>query len=153
MHMVSLLMQMDQLLFLIGKKEILIYEEVGPKYDLSEIRRLPFEEPVVYEDSIEGMIEIMDPNFGNLWTNIPKKMFEDFGFKYGDKVKTVITYKGEEVFNQELPYFKSFSYAQDHSLMIYHNELNKIALAEVVGNMARNYNLGYGTDYKVVFMR
>ncbi|MBR5341808.1 MAG: SAM-dependent chlorinase/fluorinase [Erysipelotrichaceae bacterium] len=132
---------------------IISYEEVGPKYDLSEIRRLPFEEPVVYEDSIEGMIEIMDPNFGNLWTNIPKKMFEDFGFKYGDKVKTVITYKGEEVFNQELPYFKSFSYAQDHSLMIYHNELNKIALAEVVGNMARNYNLGYGTDYKVVFMR
>ena len=132
---------------------IISYEEVGPKYDLSEIRRLPFEEPVVYEDSIEGMIEIMDPNFGNLWTNIPKKMFEDFGFRYGDKVKTVITYKGEEVFNQELPYFKSFSYAQDHSLMIYHNELNKIALAEVVGNMARNYNLGYGTDYKVVFMR
>ena len=132
---------------------IISYEEVGPKYDLSLIKRLDIIEPTVYEDRIEGSFEIMDPNFGNLWSNIPKKVFEEFGFKYGDKIKTIIYKKDKEVFNSELFYYKSFSMAEDHSVMIYNNELNKIGVAEVVGNLAKDYNLGYGADYKVVFMR
>ena len=130
---------------------IITYEQVGPKYDLSEIKRLEIIEPEIKDNKIVGTFEIMDPNFGNLWGNIPKKMFEDFGFKYGDKVKTTIYKKGEKVFEQDLYYYKSFSLAEDHTVMIYNNELNKISIAEVVGNVAKDYNLGYGNDYRVEF--
>ena len=132
---------------------IISYEQVGPKYELSEIKRLEIVEPTIENNRIIGTFEIMDPNFGNLWGNIPKKMFEDFGFKYGDKVKTIIYKNDKEVFNQELYYYKSFSMAEDHTVMIYNNEMNKISIAEVVGNVAKDYNLGYGSEYKVVFER
>lgn len=130
---------------------IITYEQVGPKYDLSEIKRLEIVEPEIKDNKIVGTFEIMDPNFGNLWGNVPKKMFEDFGFKYGDKVKTTIYKRDEKVFEQELYYYKSFSLAEDHTVMIYNNELNKISIAEVVGNVAKDYNLGYGNDYRVEF--
>lgn len=132
---------------------IISYEQVGPKYELSEIKRLEIVEPTIENNRIIGTFEIMDPNFGNLWGNIPKKMFEDFGFKHGDKVKTIIYKNDKEVFNQELYYYKSFSMAEDHTVMIYNNEMNKISIAEVVGNVAKDYNLSYGSEYKVVFER
>ena len=132
---------------------IITYEQVGLKYDINEIKQLEIVEPVIQDNVLVGTFEIMDPNFGNLWSNIPKKMFEDFGFKHGDKIKTIIYKNDKEVFNQELYYFKSFSMAENRSVMIYNNEMNKISIAEVVGNVAKDYNLGYGSEYKVVFER
>lgn len=132
---------------------VITFEQVGPKYNTNDIKRLKIVEPTIIDNRIEGAFEIMDPNFGNLWGNVPKKMFEDFGFKYGDNVKTIIYKNDVEVFNKNLPYQKSFSMVKDHEVMIYNNELNKISIAEVVGNVAKDYNLGYGNEYKVVFVK
>ncbi|MDO5001407.1 MAG: hypothetical protein Q4E20_04065 [Eubacteriales bacterium] len=43
--------------------------------------------------------------------------------------------------------------AADHSVMIYNNEVNKIALAEVVGNLEKSHGLGYGPDYRIEFIK
>ena len=129
------------------------YEEVGPVYDVKEIVRHELIDAEVLEDRIEGMFEIKDPNFGNLWTNILLKDFLDFGFKSGDRIHTLIYHKEKLVFDQELFYFDSFGKAEDHSVMIYNNELNRMALAVVRGNLCKEYDLDFGPDYKVVFRR
>ncbi len=130
---------------------IISYEEVGPEYDVAEIKRHPIAEPTVYQDRIEGMFEINDPNFGNLWTNITLMDFLAFGFKSGDLIHTVIYRNDEVVFDRCIPYFDSFGKAPDKSVMIYNNEINKMGLAEVVGNLTKDYDLGYGSEYRVVF--
>ena len=129
---------------------IITYEQVGPLYDVSEIVRHEITEPEIYEDRIEGMFEINDPNFGNLWTNV---LLSDFLklFKMGDLVHTVILKNDEIVFDQSIPYFDSFGKAASKSVMIYNNEINKMGLAEVTGNLCEDYGLSYGQDYKVVF--
>jgi len=132
---------------------IITYEEVGPVYDVKEIVRHELIDAEVLEDRIEGMFEIKDPNFGNLWTNIHLKDFLDFGFKSGDRIHTLIYHKEKLVFDQELFYFDSFGKAEDHSVMIYNNELNRMALAVVRGNLCKEYDLDFGPDYKVVFRR
>jgi len=131
--------------------EIISYEQVGREYPVSEIVRHEIAEPVIKEDRIEGMFEINDPNFGNLWTNITLRDFLKAGFKMGDNIHTIIYKKDEVVFDQFIPYYDSFGKAEDHSVMIYNNEINKMGLAEVVGNLCEDYRLGYGSDYKVVF--
>ncbi len=130
---------------------VISYEEVGPAYDVNEIVRHEIKEAVIHDERIEGMFEINDPNFGNLWTNITLKDFLNAGFKAGDMVHTFITYKDETVFDSFIPYYDSFGKAADHSVMIYNNEINKMGLAEVVGNLCEDYHLSYGEDYKVVF--
>ncbi|MCD8574207.1 MAG: SAM-dependent chlorinase/fluorinase, partial [Erysipelotrichaceae bacterium] len=44
------------------------FEDVG---DLHEPTLFLLQEPVQKEDSLSGIIEIVDPNFGNAWSNIP----------------------------------------------------------------------------------
>ena len=132
---------------------IISFEEVGQKYDTSLIKRFDLAEPTVYPDRIEGIFEISDPNFGNLWTNISLKTFCDFGFSHGDSIYVLVYRGGETVFEGRLPYYDTFGKAPDHSVMIYNNELNKIAIAQVVDNFEKNYKLGFGPDYRVVFKR
>ena len=50
---------------------IITYEQVGATYPLDEIVTHPILEPTLSTNKIEGIFEINDPNFGNLWTNIP----------------------------------------------------------------------------------
>lgn len=130
---------------------LITYEEVGPKYGLNNIVKHEIIEAKIYDDYIEGMFEINDPNFGNLWTNILLDDFMKFGFKIGDIVHTIIYKNDDIVFDEYIPFYDSFSKAEDHSVMIYNNEINKMGLAEVVGNLCEDYNLGYGIEYKVVF--
>ena len=131
---------------------IITYEEVGPEYDLSSIVRHEIIEPKIYDNRIEGMFEISDPNFGNLWTNIRLSDFKALGINIGDNVHTIIYHNDEVVFDKSIPYYDSFGKAEDHSVMIYNNEINKMGLAEVIGNLSKDYNLGYGEEYKVVFI-
>ena len=130
---------------------IITYEEVGPEYDVKDIVRHNIIEPTIYEDRIEGMFEINDPNFGNLWTNIPLDDFINHGFKMGDNVHTIIYHNDKVVFDEYIPYYDSFSKADDHSVMIYNNEINKMAMAMVIDNLCEKYDLSYGQEYKVVF--
>ena len=132
---------------------IITYEEVGPAYSVEKIKTHEILEPHIYDDRIEGIFEINDPNFGNLWSNITLKSFKEAGFKFGDKIHTEIYHKDEKVFDDELYYYQSFSTAANHTVMIYNNEINKIAMAVVIGNLCKEYNLDVGPDYRVVFYK
>ncbi len=131
---------------------IISYEEVGEAYPVDEIVIHEITKGEVFDTYAKGIFEINDPNFGNLWTNIT---LDDFNkvFKHGDKIHTIIEHEGKVVFDEVIPYYPSFGMAKDKSVMIYNNELNNIALAEVVGNLCKNYNLGYGSDYIVTFRK
>lgn len=132
---------------------IISFEEIGPVYPVEEIVEHEILEPTIYEDRIEGIFEINDPNFGNLWTNIPLQTFKEAGFQFGDKIHTVIYHKDEKVFDDEIYYYTSFSMAENYSVMIYNNEINKIGMAQVIGNLCTLHNLDFGPDYKVVFYK
>lgn len=129
---------------------IISYEEVGPAYDVSEIVRHEIYEAKIFDDRIEGMFEINDPNFGNLWTNVLLNDFKKM-FRMGENVHTVIYKNEEKVFDEKIPYFDSFGKAKAGSVMIYNNEINKMGLAEVTGNLCEDHHLSYGEEYKVVF--
>lgn len=132
---------------------IISFEEVGPVYDKALIVKHELQDESIEGSTIKGILEINDPNFGNLWTSIRKKVFEDFGFRHGDRIHTVIYHNDEVVLDDRLFYYESFGMAANHSVMIYNNEVNKIALAEVVGNLEKNHGLGYGPDYRIEFIK
>jgi len=106
---------------------------------------------VLEEGKVSGIFEINDPNFGNLWTNIPLAMFTEAGFEYGDRLNLTILYGGEVVFDQEVLFHKSFGYAAPGEVIIYTNELMRVAVAVCQGSFAERYRVGYGPDWKVEF--
>ncbi len=132
---------------------IIDFEGVGPEYPVEEIVEHPILEPTVTPGKAEGIFEINDPNFGNLWTNIPLKDFKEAGFEYGDFVNLVIKYKDKSVFEQKVLFHQSFGFAKKGDPMIYNNELMKVAVAVSQGDFSSEYHLGYGAEWTVEFTK
>ena len=132
---------------------IIDFSGVGPEYPVEEIVEHEILEPVAEAGKVRGIFEINDPNFGNLWTNIPLQVFQDAGFAYGDDVHVTIRHEGEIVFQQTVLFHKSFGYAQKGDPMIYNNELMKVAMAVSQGSFAEQYGLGYGAEWAVEFTK
>jgi len=132
---------------------IISFEGVGPEYPVSEIIEYPVLEPELKEDRVTGIFEINDPNFGNLWTNIPLSMFRSAGFNYGDHLELKIFHEGLKVFSEKILFHKSFGFAEKGEPMIYNNELMKISLSVSQGSFSSKYDIGYGSDWSVEFSK
>ena len=129
------------------------FEDIGETYPVSEIVSFPVLEPSLNDGEISGIFEINDPNFGNVWTNIPLRMFRDAGFSYGDFVHMTIINDGNVVFDDEVLFQKSYGYAKKGEPVIYNNEVMRIAVAVAEGNFCRSYDVSYGSDWIVTFKK
>lgn len=132
---------------------IIDYEHVGPLYDVDEVVTLPILESSLKTDYIDGIFEINDPNFGNLWTNIPLDLFLQAGFKYGQKVNVEVRYGQEMIFADAVVFVKTFGDAATGDILIYNNELNRIAMAISKGDLTTSKGLGCGNEWHVRFWR
>jgi S-adenosylmethionine hydrolase len=132
---------------------IISFEQVGSQYSVDEIVLLEIFEPKLEDGRVIGVIEINDPNFGNLWTNIPLALFSEAGFSFGDQLNLIVRHKGQIVFNKALPFQQSFGNVQKGFPIIYNNELMKIGLAVNQGSFNDTFEMGYGPDWQVEFSK
>ncbi len=132
---------------------IIDFEGVGPAYPVEEIVEHPIAEPVVEPGRIEGIFEIDDPNFGNLWSNIPLEAMEQAGFRYGDSVHTTVRHGEETVFDGDVPFHQSFGFAPKGSPMLYNNEMMKVAMAVTQGSLEEEYHIKYGPSWSITLTR
>lgn len=132
---------------------IIDFEGVGPEYPVEEIVEHEILEPIVEEGRISGIFEINDPNFGNLWTNIPLETFKKSGFEYGDYVNVVVKHEGKILFEKKVLFHQSFGFAKKGDPMIYNNELMKIAMAVSQGSFCDDYHLSYGPEWTIEFTK
>ena len=132
---------------------IIDFEGVGPTYPVDEIVEHEILEPIIEEGHVQGIFEIDDPNFGNLWTNIPLEDFNRAGFQYGDFVHTKVLYHDTVVFEKDVLFHQSFGFAEKGAPMLYNNELMKVAMAVTQGSLGHTYGLSFGADWKVDFTK
>lgn len=131
---------------------IITYEEVGAKYDVNEIVRHKLDEAKINNNEVSGVIEIVDPNFGNAWTNIPLEMFKQ-KFNYGDVINTQVKHNEEILFNGTIQFVKAFGDVKKDEPLIYNNEKGKIAIALSQNSFIKKYNIYFGNEYKVKFSK
>jgi S-adenosylmethionine hydrolase len=132
---------------------LISYEEVGSAYSTDEIVRHPLLKPEVIPGGIKGIIEINDPNFGNLWTNISLSQFRSAGFEYGELIRLVIRRSDKMVFQEKVLFHKSFGFAEKGDPLIYNNELMKISLAVSQGSFEEKYRTGFGSRWTIEFVK
>ncbi|MDR0487646.1 MAG: SAM-dependent chlorinase/fluorinase [Treponema sp.] len=130
---------------------IISFGQTGPEYPVEEIVTMPIAEAVSEKNAVSGIFEINDPNFGNLWTNIPLKMFTDAGFAYGERIDVTICRDGSTVYQKHVLFGNTFGAAEKGDDIIYNNELMRIAMAVSQGNFCEKYGLGYGSGWTVRF--
>ena len=130
---------------------IISFEEVGPAYSTDEAVTLEIHEPSVSFGAAEGIIEIDDPNFGNLWTNIPVEQLFACGFEYGDDVHVILKKGNEIIFDEITRFDRVFGNVAKGNPIIYNNELMNASLALCQGSFLEKYKAGFGPEYTVRF--
>jgi S-adenosylmethionine hydrolase len=118
-------------------------------YSIEDIMVHHIQDGSVTGNRAEGIIEIDDPNFGNLWSNISSELLLNNGYDYGDKVKVTICNKGDIVYQEEVLFAKSFGYVEKGESVLYTNELMRASMAMCLGDFRKRYQLGFGEEWTI----
>lgn len=129
---------------------VISYEEVGKKVSLEEMALLRTTEVEISDTGkITGTIDILDIRFGNLWTNIPKEIFDKMSIAYGDTLELTIKHDTRNVYSSMVKFVKSFAEVHIGGTLLYMNSLNKIGIAINQGSFSRAHKVESGYQWKV----
>ena len=130
---------------------IISWEEVGRSYPVDDIVTFPIAEPSAREGVLTGIVDIIDPNFGNAWTNIPFALAEEAGIEYGDVLRACVRHGSEKVLEREMPLCRAFGDVEPGELLAYTNELMNLAFTMNQASVVERYGIGFGGDWTVSF--
>lgn len=132
---------------------VIDFEGVGPVFSVDEIVMHEIIDPVLDGDLLTGVLDIDDPHFGMVWTNISIDFFEEMGIDFGDSVKTEITCKGEVKYSAVLPYCRTFSDVAENEELIYNNEIGNFAIATNLSSFVEKFSISTGIEWRVSFKK
>jgi S-adenosylmethionine hydrolase len=122
-------------------------EKVGRPLRDSEIIRADLPHYAKTEEGeIVGTVTTIDRPFGNVWTNIPRKIIEEeLGIAYGTKIKVIL----DNLLTLEVPFTRTFGDVSLKEPMCYINSRGYFSLAYYGGNLADPYNIHKGMPVKI----
>jgi S-adenosylmethionine hydrolase len=123
------------------------FGDIGPR--LSEITRLEVHHATRLEDRVIGAIPVLDVNFGNIWTNIPKHLLEQVGVNFGDQVQVVIKHNELERYREVIPFVHSFGFVPHGERLVYVNSLLHASLGMNCSSFAAHYGISSGAGWTV----
>jgi S-adenosylmethionine hydrolase len=128
------------------------FDDIGPT--LPEITRLEVHQATVLqnsglEDRVVGSIPVLDVNFGNVWTNIPKSLLEQVGVNFGDQVQVVIKHNELERYREVIPFVHSFGFVPHGERLVYVNSLLHASLGMNCSSFAAHYGISSGAGWTV----
>lgn len=133
---------------------VITWEQVGRKYPLEEIVKLPLVKPECEQDgTVSGMIQSAGIHFGLVSSNIPYQMLEETGISYGDTVKVRICHNGEEKYLGEAEYCKSFGYVAEGEPVVMVSESLTVQIALNLRNFVTAYGIGQGPEWTITFQK
>ncbi len=131
---------------------IIKFEEVGSKLP-NEVVKIAYQKPIFEKGIIKGGIPILDIQYGNVWTNIDKKTFENLGLKAGNLVKIQIFKGSEKVYENQLPLVNTFGEVAANNDVCYFNSLLNFSLAINQGNFSEKYKIFSGADWSIIISK
>ena len=129
------------------------FTDLGPEYPKEDIISFPLKEPGPLKGGIKGNIDIRDPNFGNIWTNISMEAFSKAGFSFGETINVNIIHGNKIKLDLDISFCGSFGYEEKGKPLIYNNELMNISLAVSLGSFTEKFGIGYGPEWIIEFRK
>ncbi len=128
---------------------VISFQQVGPAIAPESLITIPYRKPERTAQTLNGIIPVLDVQFGNVWTNIPKSLFDELHLAWGDLVRVRIFHAGRLVDDARLPYRRTFGEVPIGSPLLYVNSLLNVALALNQGNYAAAHKIGSGPDWYI----
>lgn len=127
---------------------IISFQETGPLLN-DEIVKLPYQQAVFENGKIRGTIDVLDSQYGNVWTNINRNLLEKINVNYGEQLHVRIFRNDKQLFEGEAVYGKTFADVPQGKNVVYMNSLNNVALAINRGNFAGKFKISSGPEWRI----
>lgn len=124
------------------------YEEVGPLLR-NNVVKLDYQKPSVNNKTLIGTIVILDPQYGNLWTNIDSKLAKKYGIEIGSRYRVQIFDQEKKIYDGILPYGHTFGDVKKGAPLIYSNSLLSLAVGINQDNFSHKFNVNAGSNWKI----
>ena len=149
------------------------FEGVGPEMDPAKIVMIPYDKAVATPGGAMGGISVLDPQYGNVWTNIGQDTFNQLrpAPKPGDRFDVTIIHTSKEyrdalaaggswqglsgptIFSGTVVYANSFGDVPVGQPLLYLNSLLQVSFALNQGNFAATNHVESGPDWRVYVRR
>ena len=131
---------------------VISFAEVGRELP-AKVLSIPYQKASFDNDTVSGNIPILDIQYGNIWTNIDREIFQHLGANPGDEIEVRITHGDELIFTETMPYFRSFGAVATGEPLLYLNSVNDVSLAINQGSFAEQFGIQSGADWNIFLSR
>jgi S-adenosylmethionine hydrolase len=108
---------------------IISFEQVGPAVAPQNFVRLQYRKPQRSDQTVSGMIPVLDIQYGNVWSNIPKPMFDELHIALGTPLHVRVYHQDKLVDETIAPYQRTFGEVPVGKPLVYINSLLNVAVA------------------------
>jgi len=129
------------------------FDQVGPLLPVSAVVKIQYQKAEKTGEILKGAVPVLDVQYGNVWTNIPKAMFDQLGFKIGEPVHVRIFKFGKLVDQTIAPYQNTFGGVPEGQPLVYINSLMNVSLAINMDSYAARHKVESGADWSVEVSR
>jgi S-adenosylmethionine hydrolase len=128
---------------------VISFAQVGPVLPAQALIMIPYRKPQRVGAKISGIIPVLDVQYGNVWTNIPKPLFDQLGVALGEPLHVRI-YHGQQLVHEErVPYQRTFGDVPFGKPLAYINSLLNVAIALNQQNYAVAHKIESGPDWSI----
>lgn len=125
------------------------FPQIGPKLT-SDIVRLDYQQAVYKEGVVQGNIPVLDVQYGNVWSNIPRTLIDQLGVKPGGTVRVQISHGDTTLYDKTVRLVNTFGEAAPGDDVAYMNSLLNVSIAINQGNFSEKYKVFSGPDWNIV---
>ena len=132
---------------------IITFEQVGPPLPPKSLITLAYKQPQRREQAVSGIIPILDVQYGNVWTNIPKPLFDEMHIALGTPLHVRIYHNDKLVDETFAPYQRTFGEVPIGKPLVYVNSLLNLAVALNQRSYAALHKIESGPDWSIEISR
>jgi S-adenosylmethionine hydrolase len=132
---------------------VISFEQVGPPLPAQTLVSLPYRKPQRSDDKVKGIVPVLDIQFGNVWTNIPKSLFDELHLSWGEAVHVRIFHNDQLIDDAVMPYQRTFGDVGIGKPLVYVNSLLNLAVALNQGSYATVHKVDSGPDWFIELSR
>jgi len=126
---------------------IIGFEQVGPALAPQMLISIPYRRAERAGGTVKGIIPVLDVQFGNVWTNIPKTLFDELHPDLGTPVRVRIYHQDSLVDETVAPYRRTFGEVPVGAPLVYVNSLMNLAVALNQASYAASHQIESGPDW------
>lgn len=124
--------------------------DLGQLLPVDSITKLPLRETTLTKEGIAtGSIDVLDVRFGSLWTNLPASYLHELQVAHGDHLQVTIFHGKQQIYQNILPFAKSFADVQIGEPLVYVNSLVNLGIAVNQDSFSKLYHIGTGIDWSI----